>query len=70
MISWLVWGAIFVAGLAYEAYTISTKRRGDTLTETTRTFFRVHKKLGRAIFAVAWLGFSVWFFGHILQWWP
>lgn len=70
MLAWTIWMAIFAIGLIYEFHTIVTKRRGDTLTETTRTLFRVHKKKGRAVFAVLWLGFTVWFLGHILQWWP
>ncbi len=70
MISWTIWAIIFALGAIYEFHTIVDKRRNDTLTETTRTVFRIHTKVGRLVFVVIWLGFSVWFLGHILQWWP
>lgn len=70
MVSWFIWATVFLTGLAFEARTIIDKRKGDTLTEKTRALFFVHTKLGRVIFAVTWIGFSTWFLGHILQWWP
>lgn len=68
--AWIVWGFVFLFGLIFELHTILTAERGDTLTENTRRLFFVHTKPGRAIFVVVWLGFSTWFLGHILDWWP
>ncbi|WP_267716597.1 hypothetical protein [Streptomyces sp. CoH17] len=62
-----VWGGLFTAGLAYEAYALFTKVEGDTLSERTRALFKVHTKPGRAIFTVAWGGFSLWFLQHIIN---
>lgn len=62
----IAWAAIIGGGLAYEAYTLRTRRSADTLSETTRRWFRVHKSPGRAAFLVAWGSFSAWFAWHIL----
>ncbi|RZU28314.1 hypothetical protein EV284_6480 [Streptomyces sp. BK022] len=61
---WIAWGVTFavVEGLA-----LTNRRDGDTLSENTRRLFRTRtSKVGRAIFAVAWIGFSGWFALHIL----
>lgn len=64
-----VWGAIFLAGLAYETYTLATRRHHATLSATTRVLFRVHDKPGQLAFVATWGVGSVWFLGHILRWW-
>lgn len=64
------WGGLLLAGGAYEAYTLITKRPGDTLSETTRRGFRVHTLRGKVAFGAVWTSFSVWYFGHILFGWP
>lgn len=64
-----VWGALLLAGAAYEAYTLKTKRSGDTLSETTRRWSRVRTPLGRAVFTLAWAGFSIWYLIHITEPW-
>lgn len=66
----IVWSALILAGAAYEVYALASRRPGDTLSETTRGAFRVRSsRLGRTVFLVAWLGFSGWFTGHVLDWW-
>lgn len=60
-----VWAGLFAAGLAYEAWTIRTAGRGDTLSETIRRVFRVHTRPGKLVFLVLWLGFAGWFAWHI-----
>lgn len=62
----LIWGGLLVAGAAFEAYALRNGRDGDTLSETTRRFFRVRTKTGRAIFLATWLGFAAWFTFHIV----
>jgi hypothetical protein len=62
----IVWGALFAAGGAYEIYTIFNKKNGDTLSERTRSLFRVKTKIGKAVFTTAWLAFSAWFLVHIV----
>lgn len=66
----IVWGALIAAGVAYEAYTLTTKRSGDTLSETTRKAFRVRTRAGALAFGTLWVSFSTWFLGHILWGWP
>lgn len=66
----IIWAALILAGAAFEAYTLANGKPGDTLSETTRSVFRVKtSKVGRAVFTLSWLGFSGWFLGHILDWW-
>ncbi|MBW1598041.1 hypothetical protein [Streptomyces sp. JJ38] len=62
----LIWGGLLLAGLVYEFLALRSTRRGDTLSERVRAWFRVHTRPGRALFAVAWTGFAVWFLVHIL----
>ncbi|GAA1428414.1 hypothetical protein GCM10009601_41570 [Streptomyces thermospinosisporus] len=40
---------------------------GNTLSERVRVWFRVHTRPGRAVFAIAWVGFATWFLVHILN---
>ena len=66
----IVWAAIISVGLAYETYTLLDKREGNTLSEVTRSLFRVHtSSVGRSAFLVVWSGFALWFAGHVLDWW-
>jgi hypothetical protein len=62
-----VWGGLILAGAAFEVYALKNARAGDTLSESTRRWFRVHTKAGAAAFIIAWASFSVWFGWHILQ---
>lgn len=67
----LVWGGLILAGAAFEAYALASKKPGDTLSETTRAVFRVKtSRAGRVLFGASWASFSVWYFGHILWGWP
>jgi hypothetical protein len=63
----LVWGSLLSAGALYELYALRNRAVGDTLSERTRAWFRVHTKPGRAVFTVTWCGFAVWFLLHILS---
>lgn len=66
----IVWAGLILAGAAFEAYTLTNNKPDDTLSETTRSLFRVRtSKAGRVAFLAAWLGFTGWFTGHILDWW-
>lgn len=66
----VVWGGIIIAGAAFEAYTLGTKRQGDTLSETTRRTFRTRtSRAGRVVFGVTWAGFATWYLGHVQNWW-
>ncbi|MFJ3793451.1 hypothetical protein [Kitasatospora sp. NPDC090091] len=62
----LVWGLVLGVGAVVEAYALCNRKLGDTLSERTRAWFRVRTKPGRAVFTVAWCGFSAWFLFHIL----
>ena len=65
-----VWAGIIFVGAAAEAYALRNKRDDDTLSEVTRSVFRVRTtRAGRWIFGGAWVGFSAWYLGHILDWW-
>ncbi|MFD8233984.1 hypothetical protein ACFV20_19150 [Streptomyces sp. NPDC059696] len=61
-----VWGGLILAGAAFEVYALRNAREGDTLSESTRRWFRVHTKAGKVLFVVGWVGFSVWFLDHIV----
>lgn len=66
----ITWAAITAAGLGYEAYTLFNRRKEDTLSATTRAVFRTRtSRTGRKVFLVAWVAFSAWFTGHVLDWW-
>lgn len=62
----LVWGGLLLAGGAYEAYALFTKKPGDTLSETTRKAFRVDTARGKIAFGAVWVSFSAWYLVHIL----
>lgn len=62
-----MWGSLIVAGAGFEVYALRTARQGDTLSESTRRWFRVHTKAGAVAFAVSWVGFGVWYLDHILR---
>ncbi|UOB09055.1 hypothetical protein MQE23_08320 [Streptomyces sp. HP-A2021] len=62
-----VWGGLILAGAAFEVYALRNARVGDTLSESTRRWFRVHTKAGAVAFAVGWTGFAVWYLAHILD---
>lgn len=63
----IVWGGVLVTATAVEVYGLFNQKPGDTLSERTRAWFRVHTKPGRAVFAVGWVLFSAWFLFHILE---
>lgn len=66
----IIWAALILAGAAFEGYALRNGRKGDTLSETTRSVFRVAtSRVGRLAFGVSWSAFSVWFLGHILWGW-
>lgn len=66
-----VWGALFLAGAAYETFALIDRQDGNTLSETTRRLFRVRNSVvGRWTFGTGWTVFAVWFWGHILYGWP
>ncbi|MGW0736959.1 hypothetical protein [Streptomyces sp. NPDC002851] len=62
----VIWVVLLAAGAAYELYALWNKTPGDTLSERVRAWFRVHTRPGRALFALAWVGFATWFLVHIL----
>lgn len=65
-----VWAGLIILGGVFEAYALANGRDDDTLSEKTRKVFRARtSRVGRAVFLVAWLGFSAWFTGHIMDWW-
>lgn len=65
-----LWGVLFAAGVAYEAYVLRASRNDDTLSQITRKTFGVDtSKAGRAIFVAAHIGITGWYMGHILRWW-
>ena len=59
---WLAW---LVAFAVLEGYTIRSKRKGDTLSETTRRWFGTNTKLGRMIWIASFGLFAAWFVVHI-----
>jgi hypothetical protein len=61
---WIGWSLVFAVA---EGIALANKRDEDTLSENFRRLFRTRtSKVGRAIFAVGWFGFSGWFALHIL----
>lgn len=63
----LVWGAIILAFLSFEAWTIANKEPGDTFSERTRHYFRVSGKKGAFIFIAVFGAGAAWFVAHIVQ---
>lgn len=62
-----VWGGLLLAGAAFEAYALRNGRQGDTLSEKTRSWFRVKTKTGKVAFVVVWVGFAAWYLVHIVS---
>lgn len=62
-----VWGGLILAGAAFETCALRNARQGDTLSESTRRWFRVHTKAGAAVFVVGWVAFSVWWIDHVIN---
>jgi hypothetical protein len=63
-----VWYGILAAGGAYEAHALRHRLNDDTLSAFTRRSFRTRThRVGRAAFAVSWVGFSAWYLRHILR---
>lgn len=62
----IIWGGLLVVGALFEVYALRNGRSGDTLSESTRRWFRVRTRTGAFVFGVAWCAFSVWFLIHIL----
>lgn len=62
-----VWGGLLTAGAGYEVWALRSGRSDDTLSASTRRWFRVATPAGRATFAGAWAGFGLWFLWHILR---
>lgn len=61
-----VWGGLLAAGAAFEVYALRNGRSGDTLSERTRSWFRVRTLAGRAVFTLAWIAFASWYLVHII----
>jgi hypothetical protein len=67
----LIWAGLALLGAAFETFYLANKRSGDTLSEVTRTLFRIRSsRVGRIGFGTTWAAFAVWFWGHILYGWP
>lgn len=64
-----VWAGIIAAGVAFETYALKNGRDGDTLSEVTRSAFRVRTRAGAILFGVAWTSFSAWYLGHVIWGW-
>lgn len=63
-----IWGGLLLAGAAVEVWALRTAKAGDTLSESTRRWFRIKtSRVGRLVFAAAWAGFSTWYLLHILD---
>jgi hypothetical protein len=61
-----IWGGFLAAGAGVEVWALRNGRPGDTLSERTRSWFRVRTRAGALVFAVAWCAFAAWFLVHIL----
>lgn len=62
----IVWGGLLAIGAGVEIWALRNGKPGDTLSERTRYWFHVKSPVGRAVFGVVWVVFSVWFLLHIL----
>lgn len=62
----ILWAVLLGLGAVYEIYGIRTHAKGDTLSERTRCWFRVHCTGGRLVFLVLWTLFGIWFPLHIV----
>ena len=63
------WAALTAAFAGTEIAAIANNDWSGTFSVNVRRLFRTHTKFGRRFFLTTWLGFSVWFLGHILEWW-
>lgn len=61
-----IWGGLILVGAAVEAWALYSAKPGDTLSESTRRWFRVNTPLGRTLFGLGWAAFSTWFLVHIV----
>lgn len=61
-----VWGLILFAFAAFEAWTVTNDRPGDTFTERTRRHFRVHTRAGAWTFFIVLGSAAAWFSSHIV----
>ncbi|MFF4952291.1 hypothetical protein [Streptomyces chattanoogensis] len=64
-LAWVAWLAAFAV---IEGMALANKKLGGTFSEHTRAWFHTYSTYGRVAFAVAWIGFSGWYLGHILKW--
>lgn len=62
-----IWAGLILAGASFEVYALRNAREGDTLSESTRRWFRVHTRAGAIVFTVSWVAFSAWWIDHIVQ---
>lgn len=62
-----VWGGLLAVGAGFEVYALRNGKRDDTLSESTRRWFRVRTRAGRTVFVVAWVAFAAWWVAHILD---
>ncbi|WP_326795645.1 hypothetical protein OG946_09225 [Streptomyces sp. NBC_01808] len=60
-----IWGGLLALGAVVEVVALWTPKKGDTLSERTRAWFRVRTPVGKAVFVAAWVGFAGWFLVHI-----
>lgn len=63
----IVWAALVAAGIGYEIDAIRRRQYDRTASRTTRRWFRTQHPVGKAVFAVGWLGFASWFAWHIVK---
>jgi hypothetical protein len=61
---WIAWAAAFAV---IEGVAVTNDRRGDTLSEHLRYWFRVDTHLGRTVWLVVSGVFLAWFVAHIAR---
>ncbi len=66
LISDLVFGFAIVVWGVREYITIQNKVKGDTFSERTRHYFRIHTKTGAWVFLAAWGLLAAWYPAHII----
>ncbi len=66
LISDIVFGLAIVIWGVREAITIQNKVPGDTFSERTRHYFRIHTKTGTWAFLLVWGLLAAWFPAHII----
>jgi hypothetical protein len=62
----VIWSSVLVLGAVVETWALRNGRPGDTLSERIRKWFRVDTMTGKAVFTVAWVGFSAWMLFHVV----